>query len=106
MKPRIGLDKIAHLIMYFGFAYVTLWGYRKPYQEHNKRFKIKALTTTLIISIAFGALTEIMQEALIPGRTGSLYDWIADVIGGLLGVTFFYFFNRNRNKLKNEAFCK
>ena len=105
-KPSLGLDKIAHLIMYCGFAYATLWGYRKPYQEKDRGFRIRALTITLILSVAFGALTEIMQENLIPGRVGSVFDWIADVIGSIIGIGFFYFFHRNRNKLKNEAFCK
>lgn len=106
VKPVIGMDKIAHLIMYMGFAFITLWGYRQPYQDSGKRFRNKALMITLAISLAFGALTEIMQHTLIPGRVGSIYDWIADAIGSLFGVLFFYFFYQNRNNLKNEAFRK
>ena len=105
-KPVIGLDKIAHLIMYFGFTFLSLWGYRKPYQDKGFPFQKKAIIIALLISIAFGALTEVMQENFIPGRVGSLFDWIADTIGSLLGALFFHFFHRNRNKLKNEAFCK
>ncbi len=105
-KPLIGLDKLAHLIMYLGFAFITLWGYRQPYQEQGKAYQRKAIMITLAISLAFGALTEVMQHTLIPGRVGSLYDWIADAIGSLIGAVFFYFFFRNRNNLKNQAFCK
>ncbi len=107
-KPKtiIGLDKLAHLLMYFAFAYITLWGYRKPYQDRDKAYRRKALIITLTVGLAYGALTEIMQEAFIPGRVGSLYDWFADAVGTLLGVLFFYFFNQNRNKLKNESFHK
>ena len=92
--------------MYWGLSFSCLWGYRKPYQEKGKTYRKKAMGITLAISIVFGAFTEIMQETLIPGRTGSVYDWVADVFGSILGVAFFYFFFQNRNKLKNEAFCK
>lgn len=106
VKPIIGLDKIAHMIMYLGFAYITLWGYRKPYQENGKAYQRKALWLVLAISIGFGALTEIMQETLVPSRTGSVYDWIADVIGSILGVAIYYFFHRSGNNLQNQSFCK
>ena len=105
-KPIVGLDKVVHMLMYFGFIYLTLWGYRKPYRENGKNYRNKAIGITLAIGIVYGVLTEIMQETLIPGRVGSVYDWIADTIGCLLGATFFYFFNRNGNKLKNETLDK
>lgn len=106
VKPAIGLDKVVHLLMYLGFAFITLWGYRKPYKENGAAFRKKALWIVLAISIAFGALTEVMQETLIPTRTGSIYDWIADAIGSILGVTIYYFFHRSRNNLQNQSFCK
>lgn len=106
VKPILGLDKVVHLLMYFGFAFITLWGYRKPYKENGDAYQKKALWTVLAISIAFGALTEIIQETLIPTRTGSVYDWIADAIGSILGVTIYYFFHRSRNNLQNQSFCK
>ena len=106
VKPAIGLDKVVHLLMYLSFAFITLWGYRKPYQEKGKAYQKKALWLVLAISIAFGALTEVMQETLVPSRTGSVYDWIADAIGSLLGVAIYYFFHRSRNKLQNQSFRK
>ena len=106
VKPMIGLDKVAHMLMYMGFAFATLWGYRKPFVERGKDYQKKALWITLAISILYGALTEVMQETLIPTRTGSYYDWIADIIGGVLGVGLFYFLFRNGNNLKNEALHK
>ena len=106
VKPTLGLDKIGHFLMYLGFAFMTLWGYRKPYQEKGKPYRNKALLLTLAISIVFGALTEIMQETLIPSRVGSVYDWIADIIGSIVGMTSYYFFYRNVNNLKNESLHK
>lgn len=103
VKPVIGLDKLVHLAMYAGFAFITLWGYRKPYQENGKAYRTKALWLTLLISICFGAATEIMQETLVPSRTGSVYDWVADTIGSIVGVAVFYFFYRNRNNLQKPS---
>lgn len=106
VKPIMGIDKVAHLLMYLAFAFITLWGYRKPYQEKGGNYRRKALWLTLAIAIVFGALTEIMQETLVPSRIGSIYDWIADIIGSIIGVTAYYFFYRNRNNLKNESLHK
>ena len=80
--------------MYLGFAFIAIWGYRKQYLEKGKAYQRKALWLTLAISIVFGALTEVMQETLIPSRIGSVYDWIADVVGSIIGVVLFYFFYR------------
>ena len=106
VKPALGLDKVVHLLMYAAFAFLTLWGYRKPFMENGKVYQSKALWITLAISFVFGALTEVMQETLVPGRVGSVYDWIADVIGSILGATVFYFFFRNRNNFQNPALDK
>ena len=97
------MDKVVHLLMYAGFTFVTLWGYRKPYQERGKAYRKKALWTVLAIGIAYGALTEIMQETLVPSRTGSVYDWIADLIGSILGTVAFFFYQQKGNKLKNDS---
>ena len=106
VKPAIGLDKVDHLLMYAGFAYVSLWGFRKPYQENGKRYQSKALWVVLVLSVVFGALTEVMQEALVPGRVGNVFDWIADVLGGALGVAAFYFFFRKRNNFQKTSLDK
>lgn len=92
--------------MYMGFAFLSLWGYRKPYSEGSKTYRSKALLITMGICIAYGALTEVMQEYLIPKRTGSIYDWIADLVGSVLGILLFYFLYRKGNNLQNQSFYK
>ena len=92
--------------MYAGFVFAILWGYRKPFKENGKAYRQKAIGIALAIGAVYGILTEIMQETLVPGRTGSVYDWIADVIGCLLGAIIAYFLLRDRNNLKNEALHK
>ena len=106
VKPVIGLDKVVHIIMYAGFTFVSLWGYREPFRERGRAYRRKALWIAIVLGIAYGALTEIMQETLIPTRTGSLYDWIADTLGSILGAIFAQFFLRGRNNLKNATLDK
>ncbi len=99
VKPAIGLDKVAHIAMYAGFAFLSIWGYREPFSHKDKNGKRKSLILTFLISITFGALTEIMQETICYQRTGSVYDFIADVIGSLLGIAFFTFLQKKKNKI-------
>ena len=100
------MDKVVHFLMYAGFSFITVWGYRKPFKERGKAYRKKLLWVVTVIGIVYGALTEVMQETLIPLRTGSVYDWIADLLGSIIGAIIVYFFLRDRNNLKNEAFCK
>ena len=97
VKPAIGLDKVAHIIMYAGFAYACLWGYRKQFVSNGLAYQKRAILLTVIISIAYGGLTEIMQETItILHRSGDWRDLIADAIGTVIGVLVFYLFFRRK----------
>ena len=97
VKPAIGLDKVAHILMYAGFAYACLWGYRKQFVSNGLAYKKRAIFLTVIISIAYGGLTEIMQETItLLRRSGDWRDLIADTIGTALGVLVFYLFFRRK----------
>ena len=97
VKPAIGLDKVAHILMYAGFAYACLWGYRKQFVSNGLAYKKRAILLTVIISIAYGGLTEIMQETItLLRRSGDWRDLIADAIGTALGVLVFYLFFRRK----------
>ena len=89
VKPVLGMDKVVHVIMYATFAFLCIWGYRSQYIAKDKTQRIKALVLTVIISIAYGGLTEIIQEHLVPTRTGDWFDFLADSIGTLLGISVF-----------------
>ena len=96
VKPIIGLDKVVHILMYATFAFLCIWGYRQPYTERDDNYRKKALRLTCIISILYGGLTELIQETLIPTRTGSWFDLLADAIGSILGISIFYLFFREK----------
>ena len=97
VKPAIGLDKVAHVIMYAGFAFACLWGYRKQFVSNGLSYQKRAIILTILISIAYGGLTEIMQETItVLHRSGDWRDLIADSIGTGLGVFIFYLFFRRK----------
>ena len=97
VKPAIGLDKVAHVLMYAGFAFACLWGYRKQFVSNGQHYRRKAIILTVIISIAYGGLTEIMQETItFLHRSGDWRDLIADSIGTGIGVLVFYLFFRRK----------
>ena len=100
------MDKVVHILMYAGFTFLSLWGYRKPFAENGKEYRKKAVWMAIGIGAAYGIVTEMIQEFLIPTRTGSVYDWIADLLGSIIGAIIAYFFLRDRNNLKNEALDK
>ena len=85
----LGPDKIVHTLMFAVFAFSIVFGYRKEYCERDKAYRLRLLLITLLISITYGALTEILQTHLFRGRHGNIYDFFADVIGCLLGIFIF-----------------
>ena len=96
VKPVVGIDKVVHLLMYAGFAFACLWGYRKQFVSNGSAYRKKAIILAFVISIAYGGLTEIMQEYLVPKRTGDWLDFLADSIGTGIGVLIFYLFFRRK----------
>lgn len=96
VKPALGLDKVVHILMYASFAFLCIWGYREQFVSNGKDYRIKAMALTAVISIMYGGLTEIMQEYIVPMRTGDWYDFLADAIGTLLGISVFCTFFRKK----------
>ncbi len=88
----LGPDKIVHFILFGLLAFLLLWGYRKKTVSENTLCLKKRFILTLIISIAYGGLTEILQKHVFINRYGSLYDFIADAIGCVIGVLAFNFY--------------
>ncbi|MEN9791624.1 MAG: hypothetical protein RLZZ63_1282 [Gemmatimonadota bacterium] len=73
-----GLDKVVHFGMYGGFAYLLLRASR--YRAAWGRVMI-----VLACVAVFGLIDEVHQD-YIPGRSASLADWFADILGGATGA--------------------
>ena len=96
VKPIVGVDKVVHVFMYATFAFLCLWGYRKQFIDNGMAYRKRALLLAIIISIAYGGITELMQEHLVPSRTGDWFDFLADSIGTCIGIYVFHLFYRHK----------
>lgn len=76
-------DKVVHLVIFGIQAFLMLIA-QKQYLSRKSRFRIT--TAIIIVSIAFAALTEILQTYLFIRRCGSVYDFLADVVGVFVGL--------------------
>jgi len=73
-----GLDKVVHFSMYGGFAYLLL---------RASRYRASWGRVAIVLGgvAVFGCLDE-LHQAYIPGRSASVADWIADLLGGATGA--------------------
>ncbi len=78
-------DKIKHFIAYLGFA--VLLSLSIHFQEKYKKFARNFFIYAMIIVAIYGAIDEIHQ-IFVPNRMCEFWDWVADVLGGLVGVSF------------------
>ncbi|MBO6056680.1 MAG: VanZ family protein [Bacteroidales bacterium] len=81
-------DKIVHGIMFAAFSFSIIWGYRREYCEKDSSYRNVLQLVTFFVSISYGALTEIIQ-CFLPDREANIYDFLADVIGCVLGILIF-----------------
>jgi VanZ family protein len=96
VKPVVGIDKVVHVLMYATFAFLCIWGYRSQYVTYGDAYRKRAVLLAAVISILYGGITELMQEFLVPSRTGDWFDFLADSVGTLLGISIFCIFFRKK----------
>jgi VanZ family protein len=73
-------DKVFHFFEYFLFA-ALLW---RALRQHFQKRMFGRILTVLLMGAIYAASDEIHQ-IFVPGRTSSVFDWIADV-AGILGM--------------------
>lgn len=88
LKP----DKLVHLFVFAVFVVLILNGFFKD--PGMTRIRPLIIPLALNIGILFSGITEIIQKFWIYGRVASVYDFIANVAGCLLGWWVFTFFKK------------
>ncbi|MBO7073742.1 MAG: VanZ family protein [Bacteroidales bacterium] len=81
-------DKVVHGVMFAVFTFSIIWGYRHEYCEKDKHYRITLQLITFSIAVFYAGLTEVIQ-IFIPYREGNWGDFLADVIGCVLGICIF-----------------
>ncbi|RLD45581.1 MAG: hypothetical protein DRI88_08585, partial [Bacteroidetes bacterium] len=65
-------DKIAHLIMFGVLSYLILYGNRQQYiKSRNRSYYI---VVAVLISAAYGTVTELLQYYVFIGRNANVFD--------------------------------
>ena len=81
----IGADKLIHLGVFAVFAYLIFGALR----EMGKHLGIKIFIVLVsLATISFGFIDEYHQSFVV-GRIFSLWDLLADAIGGIIGANSF-----------------
>ena len=89
------IDKVIHLIEFAILGFLLSFG---CFLSLKYRLKVKAYMTFLSGTL-LGALDELHQY-FVPGRSTEILDWIADVLGVLLGLLIFIsLFRRAKGKI-------
>lgn len=80
-------DKFVHAFM-FGVLAMTLLVALKR-QSRFQLLRKRAIIISLVCSIAYGVLIELLQYFLSTGRSAEFQDLIANTVGSVLGIYFF-----------------
>jgi len=96
-------DKVVHFILFGGQTFLILYAYRDKLSD--KQSLIKIAVVAIVIGVVYGLLTEILQAYVFIGRDGNLFDFIADMLGALIGFLAFYLLylkKTNRNYVNKD----
>jgi len=92
------LDKIVHFIMYFTLQLLILVEY---YKNHTQKYSfIKVALVSIMFSIVYGAVMELLQSLIFISRTGSFYDILANSTGAVIGSLFGILLSKNKAFIK------
>ena len=88
-----GLDKLAHVVLFSGVAFVTYWS-QKAAGEPSPLFAAG-------FAAAMAALIELIQSAL-PYRSGDIWDFFAGLLGAVLGAAVGYFAAVGKHRIQRD----
>ena len=84
-------DKYVHVVIFSVLAYLLFGALRNKLSRLQPVIQIAFI---VVICAAAGFLDE-AHQLLVAGRTFSLWDWAADILGCTLGAMAYYLFHKN-----------
>jgi VanZ family protein len=82
MKGIFGFDKFLHFVAFAALSVASgLWFSGKSWL----RLPLRNFSICLAVVSAYGALDEFHQY-FVSGRASSVWDWVADTLGGAAGA--------------------
>jgi len=86
-------EKAAHSGVFAVLVFQLAMGFYKQFSFRILRYH--ALQVATIISVMYGGVLEVLQQALFSGRHGDILDFIANCVGVLAGAVFFHLLFKN-----------
>ena len=96
--PKVSGFNIPHFDkMVHAFLYIPLTFFLGAEFDLSKRtyLRIGGPFITMLIIAAYGGLIEILQGTIFINRSADIADFLADVAGGLFGLTLYHLFFRS-----------
>ncbi len=97
-------DKIVHIGMFSVLVFLLLPVFNN--EGIPALLRKYPVLFAFIIALSLGAILELTQNYFILNRTGSVYDWIADLAGCFVGWGAWYLFGRLGNKATGQQGTK
>jgi VanZ family protein len=80
-------DKVVHIFIFGVLSFIILYDARTQYFEQKQRY---IFGFAVVVGTAlFGLLTEVLQRYVFIGRSGNVYDALADLVGAIAGYLLF-----------------
>jgi len=92
-------DKLIHIFIFLVFVFLILRGFKR--EGNPLLIERHAVTIALAIAISVGGFTEVLQGLVIPMRVASPYDFIANVLGSLMGWGAYAFYKKKQLGVRN-----
>lgn len=88
-------DKIIHIFIFGVQSFLVLIAFRVQYLSGTHRWVYTSILVS--ITILFALLTEILQVYVFIGRHGNVYDFVADVVGVMVGLLAYFLLYKKKN---------
>jgi VanZ family protein len=95
----IPVDKLVHIALFGSLAFSFLVHFEKTQILALQSVRAKAMV--LLFCIVYGIGMEFYQEHFVPSRGFEVSDMLADAVGSLLALPFFYRTRKFQNKHKH-----
>lgn len=93
-------DKIGHFAAYGVLAFLLTLALF--FQKRSNLLSSKSFLFAFLFILAYGAFDE-LHQLIVPGRYCDIYDWIADSLGGVLGIGLVYGLLKSRELGETET---
>lgn len=98
VKELFSFDKVGHLMMYAGLTFMVL--IETSVLKRVKSRRPYFIGLAVVLPVAVGALTELLQTLLFAPRAAEWGDFFSDVAGVVLGWLLFFAWQKWRPRFR------